>query len=340
MSTKSYRVAVVGATGAVGREMVAILADRGFPVSELVPLASSRSAGEKIEFGGKHVTVRELGPDSFAGVRIALFSAGAKVSAEYAPIAAKAGAVVVDNTSHFRMDTDVPLIVPEVNPGAIAGYKARGIIANPNCSTIQMVLVLKPIHDAARIKRVVVSTYQSVSGAGHKAVTELAEQTTALFNQREYEPKVFPHRIAFNVIPQIDVFLEGGYTKEELKMMAETKKILGDDSVKVTATCVRVPVFYAHSEAINIETEKKLTAAQVRELLSKAPGVEVVDDPATKSYPLAIHAAGKDPSFVGRIREDPTITNGIDLWCVSDNVRKGAALNAVQIAEVLIAKYL
>jgi aspartate-semialdehyde dehydrogenase len=340
MKTKTWPVAVVGATGAVGREMLKILDERAFPVGELRALASSRSAGETLEFGGKRVTVQELKPTSFDGIKIALFSAGAKVSAEYAPIAAKAGAVVVDNTSQFRMDADVPLVVPEVNPQAIAEHVKRGIIANPNCSTIQMVLVLKPIHDAARIKRVVVSTYQSVSGAGHKAVAELAEQTTAIFNQKPFEPKVFAHQIAFNVIPQIDVFLDGGYTKEELKMMAETKKILGDASIQVTATCARVPVFFGHSEAVNIETETKLTAARVREILSHAPGVEVLDDPAQKRYPMAIHAVGTDPSYVGRIREDPTIANGIDLWCVSDNVRKGAALNAVQIAEVLIREYL
>lgn len=340
MNNKSFNVAVVGATGLVGREIIKTLDQRIFPVRKLFPLASAKSADESIEFGDRHVRVAELTEDSFAGIDIALFSAGSAVSAKFAPLAAEAGAVCVDNTSHFRMDKDIPLVVPEVNPDDIAQYTKRRIIANPNCSTIQMMLVLKPIHDAATIERVVVSTYQSVSGAGKKAVDALAKQTMALFNQQEIENSVFPHRIAFNVIPQIDVFLEGGYTKEELKMMAETRKIMGDDTIRVTATCVRVPVFYGHSEAINIQTKKPLSADEVRKLLAKAPGVTVLDDPSKNLYPLASEAAGQDDTFVGRIRKDPSIENGIDLWCVSDNIRKGAALNAVQIAEVLAEKYL
>jgi aspartate-semialdehyde dehydrogenase len=271
---------------------------------------------------------------------IGLFSPGGSVSQKFAPIAGKVGCVVIDNTSAFRMDPEVPLVVPEVNAHAIAGYHKKNIIANPNCSTIQMVVALKPIHDAARIKRVVVSTYQSVSGTGKRAIKELENQVLAVYNQQEIKREVYPHQIAFNCLPHIDVFLENGYTKEEMKMVNETRKIMEDDSIRVTATTVRVPVFYSHSESVNIETEKKLTANEVREILSKAPGVVVVDNPKKSEYPLAIHAAGKDETFVGRIREDESIPNGINMWIVSDNIRKGAALNAVQIAELLIQKYL
>lgn len=335
-----FNIAVVGATGAVGTEMIRILEERDFPVKELKLLASERSAGSKLEFKGKKIKVEELKKDSFKGIDIALFSPGASVSAVYAPIAAKAGAVVIDNTSQFRMDKDVPLVVPEVNPHAIALYKKKGIIANPNCSTIQMVAALKPIHDAAKIKRVVVSTYQATSGAGKEAMDELANQTAALLSGKDIESSVFPHQIAFNLIPQIDVFLENGYTKEEMKMINETKKIMEDDSVKVTATTVRVPVFYGHSESVNIETAKKITPNEVRKLMKKAPGVELLDDPSRKIYPMPFDAAGCDATFVGRIREDESIKNGINMWIVADNIRKGAALNAVQIAEILIEKYL
>ncbi|HNY72746.1 MAG TPA: aspartate-semialdehyde dehydrogenase [Syntrophales bacterium] len=337
---KAFNVAVVGATGAVGNEMVKILEERNFPVAKLLLLASERSLGKSLEYKGQSLPVEVLKEDSFTDVRIGLFSAGGSVSEKYAPLAARAGCVVVDNTSAFRMAPDIPLVVPEVNPEAIAQYKQRGIIANPNCSTVQMVVALKPIHDAVRIKRIVVSTYQAVSGTGKKAIEELSNQTRALLGMREPAVKVYPHRIAFNCLPQIDVFLDNGYTKEEMKMVNETKKIMKDDSIAVTATTVRVPVFYAHSESINIETEKKITAAEVRELLEKAPGVKIVDDPRNLVYPLAIDAVGRDETFVGRIREDESITNGINMWVVSDNLRKGAALNAVQIAEILVRDYL
>jgi len=335
----TWSVAVVGATGAVGNEMIRILEQRDFPVGKLKLLASERSLGKSLEFRGKSCPVEVLKEDSFGGVQIGLFSAGGSISEKFAPIAAQAGCVVVDNTSAFRMVPEIPLVVPEVNPEAIAGYKNRGIIANPNCSTIQMVVALKPIHDAARIRRIVVSTYQAVSGTGKKAIDELEQQTRALLNCQEPVVKVYPHQIAFNCLPQIDVFVENGYTKEEMKMVNETKKIM-DPSIAVTATTVRVPVFYSHSESVNIETERKITVAEVKELLAGAPGVTLVDDPANRQYPLAIHAAGKDETFVGRIREDESIANGINLWVVSDNLRKGAALNAVQIAEILIRKYL
>ncbi len=340
MKKEKYNVVVGGATGAVGNEMVSILEERNFPVGELKLLASPRGAGTKIEFKGKEYTVEVMKEDSFEGMDIGLFSPGASVSQKFAPIAAKAGCVVIDNTSAFRMDPDVPLVVPEVNAHAIANYYKKNIISNPNCSTIQMVVVLKPIHDVARIKRVVVSTYQSVSGTGKRAIKELENQVLAIYNQQEIKCEVYPHQIAFNCLPHIDVFLDNGYTKEEMKMVNETKKIMEDDSIRVTATTVRVPVFYGHSESVNIETEKKITAQEVREILSKAPGVVVVDDPKNAQYPLAIYAAGKDETFVGRIREDESIPNGINLWIVADNIRKGAALNAVQIAEILIQKYL
>ena len=331
------RIAVMGATGAVGREMLKTLEQRHFPYSSIKLLASERSAGTKLVFNGGVHMVELLTEDSFKDVDIVLASAGASVSKKFAPIAARSGAVVIDNTSAFRMEPDVPLVVPEVNPHAAQRHK--GIIANPNCSTIQMVVALMPLHKAARIKRVVVSTYQATSGAGQAAMDELVAQTIAkLEGETPPPPKKFAHPIAFNVIPHIDVFLENGYTKEEMKMIQETRKIMEDDTIRVTATTVRVPVFRSHSESINIETEKKLTADEARAILRQAPGVIVVDDPAMNSYPLAIYAEGLDASFVGRIREDESIDNGLNLWCVSDNLRKGAALNAVQIAELLIEK--
>lgn len=329
-----YVVAVVGATGAVGNEMVAVLEERKFPVERLRLFASERSEGKTLSFNDKTVTVEILTENVFKGIDIALFSAGAERSLHYAPIAAKAGCVVVDNSSAWRMDPEVPLVVPEVNPHDLKWHK--GIIANPNCSTIQMVVVLKPVHDAAKIKRVVVTTFQSVSGTGKKAMDELLNQTSDLLNFKEPKPLVYPHQIAFNCLPQIDKFMEDGYTKEEIKMVNETKKIMGDDSIKVTATTVRVPVFRGHSEALNIETQKKLTANDVRALLSSAPGVIVYDVPEKNVYPLPILCAGKDEVYAGRIREDNTIDNGINMWIAADNLRKGAATNAVQIAEELI----
>jgi aspartate-semialdehyde dehydrogenase len=337
---KTYNVAVAGATGAVGNEMISVLEERVFPVKNLILLASSRSVGKTLSFKGKSVKVQELKEDSFKGIDIGLFSPGGSVSMKFAPIAAASGCVVIDNTSAFRMDPDVPLVVPEVNEHAIAGYKSKGIIANPNCSTIQMVVVLKPLHDFAKIKRVVVSTYQAVSGTGMKAIKELEQQVLNIYNARKVEIKVYPHQIAFNCLPHIDSFLDNGYTKEEMKMVNETKKIMEDYNIAVTATTVRVPVFYGHSESVNIEFEKEITPAKARALLKKAPGVKVVDDPSKNKYPLAINAAGKDDTFVGRIRRDETISHGLNMWIVADNIRKGAALNAVQIAEALIRKYL
>jgi len=337
---KKYNVAVVGATGAVGNEMVTTLEQRKFPIKKLTLLASARSIGKTLSYKGEEVPIDELKEDSFKGIDIGLFSPGGAVSTKFAPIAAASGCVVIDNTSAFRMEPDVPLIVPEVNEHAIGQYKKRGIIANPNCSTIQMVVVLKPLHDAAKIKRVVVSTYQAVSGTGKKAIYELEQQVLAIYNNKRVENKVYPWQIAFNVLPHIDSFLENGYTKEEMKMVNETKKIMEDDSIKVTATTVRVPVFYGHSESVNIEFEKDLSPDKARKLLKKAPGVRVIDDPAKNKYPLAIHAAGKDDTFVGRIRRDDSVPYGLNLWVVADNIRKGAALNAVQIAEVLVQKYL
>jgi len=340
MKGRTYAVAIAGATGAVGLEFIKVLEQRKFPVGSIKLLASERSVGKELPFHGKPVKVEKLTKDSFKGIEVALFSAGASRSLEFAPAAASSGAVVVDNSSAFRMDPEIPLVVPEVNAHAIAQYKNRGIIANPNCSTIQMVVALKPIHDAARIKRVVVSTYQAVSGTGLKAIDELLTQTRALLNSQEIQRKVYPHQIAFNCLPHIDAFLDNGYTKEEMKMVNETKKIMEDPTIRVTATTVRVPVLHSHSEAVNIETEKKLTVEAVKEILSRAPGVLVVDNPALNEYPLAIQAAGRDETFVGRIREDESIPNGINMWVVSDNIRKGAALNAVQIAEILTEKYL
>ncbi len=337
---RTYDVAVVGATGAVGTEMLRILEERDFPVGEIRPLASARSAGSTVRFRGEAVEVQELTSESFRGIHIALFSAGGSVSARFAPAAVEAGAVVVDNTSHFRMEPDVPLVVPEVNPHAIAEYRKRGIIANPNCSTIQMVVALKPLHDAARIRRIVVSTYQAVSGTGKRAIEELERQSRDVLGFRPAVPGVYPHPIAFNCLPHIDVFLDNAYTKEEMKMVNETKKILEDPSVRVTATTVRVPVFYGHSESVNVEFERPITADRARALLEQAPGVVVVDDPANNRYPLPVDAAGKDPVYVGRIRQDDTVDSGLNLWVVADNVRKGAALNAVQIAEILVREHL
>ncbi len=327
-------LAVAGATGAVGREILAILEERNFPVGDLRVLASSRSVGTPLSFRGSEYRVEELREDSFRGVDIALFSAGAERSKTFAPIAAESGAVVVDNSSAFRMDPDVPLVVPEVNTPALADH--HGIIANPNCSTIQMVVALKPLHDVARIRRIVVTTFQAVSGSGQKAMDELLAQVRALLSFQEVKHDVYPHQIAFNCLPHIDVFFPTGYSKEEMKMVHETRKILNDDRIGITATTVRVPVFRSHSESINIETEKKITAHEARELLARAEGVCVLDDPTDNSYPMPIDAAGKDETFVGRIREDESIPNGLNLWVVSDNLRKGAALNAVQIAERLI----
>ena len=337
--SKLWNVAVVGATGAVGTQMIECLEERNFPVGKIRFLASGRSAGQVLEFNGKPVLVEELTHDSFEGIDIALFSAGGARSEEFCPAAAKAGAVCIDNSSAWRMDQDVPLVVPEVNPQAIAGYTRKGIIANPNCSTIQMVVALKPLHDFAGIKRIVVSTYQAVSGTGAKAIEELRVQTGELLNGRPIKTEVYPHRIAFNCLPQIDSFCDNGYTKEEMKMVNETAKIMGT-GIKTTATCVRVPVFYGHSESINIETERKISVAKAREILEDAPGVELADNPANGDYPMAINAAGDDLVLVGRIREDNSVKNGLNLWVVADNIRKGAATNAVQIAEILIAEYL
>lgn len=336
-----YNVAMVGATGAVGEALLSILEEREFPVGELVPLASERSAGSKVKFAGKEVTVRDLARYDFAGIDIAFFSAGGSVSREHAPRAAAAGAVVIDNTSEFRYVDDVPLVVSEVNPHAIAEYTARNIIANPNCSTMQMLVALAPIHRAVGIDRINVATYQSVSGAGRSGMEELGHQTAELLNFQDVKPVKFPAQIAFNVIPHIDVFVDNGYTKEEMKMVWETRKILEDDSIQVNPTCVRVPVFYGHSEAVHIETREKIDAAAARELLEAAEGVVVVDERKDGGYPTAVgHASGKDPVFVGRIREDISHPNGLDLWVVSDNIRKGAALNAVQVAEILVREYL
>ncbi|MEO5355819.1 MAG: aspartate-semialdehyde dehydrogenase [Nitrospirae bacterium YQR-1] len=329
-----YVVAVVGATGAVGNEMIETLQMRDFPVDKLRLFASERSEGGTLTFKNAEITVERLTKGVFKGIDIALFSAGAERSREFAPDAAAAGCVVVDNSSAWRMDPEVPLVVPEVNPHDLKKHK--GIIANPNCSTIQMVVALKPIHDAVRIKRIVVSTYQAVSGTGKKAMDELLEQTGDLLHFRDIKISVYPHQIAYNCLPHIDVFLENGYTKEEMKMVHETRKIMGDGTIRVTATTVRVPVFRGHSESVNIETHRKITANEARALLSEAPGVILFDAPAKNIYPTAIDCAGKDAVYVGRVREDESIENGLNMWVVSDNLRKGAALNAVQIAEKLI----
>ena len=338
MTTKNFRVAIVGATGAVGETLIEILAERNFPVSELVPLASERSAGGKVQFNGAHLTVRDLATFDFAGVDIAFFSAGGKVSAEHAPRAAAVGAIVIDNTSQFRYDDDVPLVVAEVNPHAMKN-RPRGIVANPNCSTMQLLAVLAPIHRAVGIERIVVATYQSVSGAGRSGLEELGRQTAQLLNFQKTEQKKFPVQIAFNLIPQIDDFQDNGYTKEEMKVVWESRKILEAPDLRVAATAVRVPVFYGHSEAVTIETRDKMTPEQARALLKKAPGVEVVDQRKAGGYPTPVtHAAGKDPVYVGRIREDLSHDRGLMLWIVADNIRKGAALNAVQLAELFAAE--
>ncbi len=338
---RKYDVAVVGATGAVGEVMLEILTERKFPVGKVYAVASERSAGSTVSFGNHQLVVEDLATFDFAKVQIGLFSPGASVSKIYAPKAAAAGCVVIDNTSQFRYDDDIPLVVPEVNPHKIAEYKNRGIIANPNCSTIQMLVALKPIYDAVGIERINVATYQSVSGTGKEAIEELASQTRQLLNFQEVERKVYPRQIAFNVLPQIDVFQDNGYTKEEMKMVWETQKIMGDDAILVNATAVRVPVFYGHSEAVHIETKRKISAADARQLLEKAPGVTVLDERKDGGYPTAVtDASGKDATFVGRIREDISHPRGLNLWVVSDNIRKGAALNSIQIAEELIRKYL
>jgi len=340
VGNKKLNIAVTGATGAVGNQMLTCLEERNFPVKSVKLLASSRSAGKQLRFKGNPVEVEELTKDSFKGMDIALFSAGGGTSEKFAPYAAKDGCVVVDNSSAWRMDADVPLVVPEVNPHAVAGYTKKGIIANPNCSTIQMVIALHPLHNEYKIKRIVVSTYQAVSGTGKKAVDELSDQTRAMLNFTDCKNKVYPHRIAFNCLPHIDSFLDNGYTKEEMKMVNETRKILEDDTIGITATTVRVPVFYGHSESVNIETHKPIAAVEVKKLLENQPGIGLVDDPKNNVYPLAIDAAGQDLTLVGRIRDDESVENGINIWVVADNIRKGAATNAVQIAELLAKKYL
>jgi len=339
--TVEIDIALVGATGAVGEAMIEILEQRDFPVGTLYPLASARSAGKTLRFRGKSVTVQDLAEFDFAKAQIGLFSAGGEISATYAPVAAAAGCVVVDNTSHFRRDEDIPLIVPEVNPHALAGYTTRNIIANPNCSTIQMLVALKPIYDAVGISRINVATYQAVSGTGKEGIEELATQTAKLLNGQSIECNVYPKQIAFNLLPHIDTFQDNGYTREEMKMVWETRKIFEDESIEVNPTCVRVPVFYGHSEAVHIETGSKLTAADARQLLSAAPGVTVIDEQRDGGYSTPVgDAAGTDPVFVSRIREDISHPLGLNLWVVSDNVRKGAALNSVQIAELLAQSYL
>jgi len=340
MAKKKFNVAIAGATGAVGNQMISCLEERKFPIKHIKLLASSRSVGLKVDYRGDSVAVEELTESSFKGVDIALFSAGGGTSEKYAPLAAKDGCVVIDNSSAWRMDPEVPLVVPEVNPHAIKQYTNKGIIANPNCSTIQMVVPLYPLHKKYDIKRIVVSTYQAVSGTGKEAIDELDRQIRAIINFKDYENKVYPHTIAFNCLPHIDVFLENDYTKEEMKMVYETRKILEDDAIRITATTVRVPVFYGHSESINIETKENISAQDVKSILEETPGVKVVDDPKNNIYPLAIDAAGQDFTLVGRIRDDESIPNGINMWVVADNIRKGAATNAVQIAEILAEKYL
>ena len=336
-----YDVAVVGATGAVGETMISILEERDFPVGKLYPLASSRSVGKTVMFRGKPIKITDLAEFDFSAAQIGLFSAGGSISEKFAPIAAAAGCVVIDNTSHFRRDEDIPLVVPEVNSEALADYGRRNIIANPNCSTIQMLVALKPIYDAVGIERINVATYQAVSGTGKEAIEELAGQTATLLNGQSVDPEVYPKQIAFNALPQIDTFQDNGYTREEMKMVWETQKIFDDHAIAVNPTCVRIPVFYGHSEAVHIETVDKITAQEARALLAAAPGVTVVDTHEDGGYATAVtDSAGNDPVFVSRIREDISHPKGLNLWIVSDNVRKGAALNSVQIAESLIATYL
>jgi aspartate-semialdehyde dehydrogenase len=339
--SKQWNVAVVGATGLVGSTMLSILEQRNFPIGELFPLASARSVGKTVRFKGRDVPVQDLATFDFSKAQIGLFSAGGSVSAEFAPKAGKAGCVVIDNTSHFRYDNDIPLVVTEVNPHAIAGYKTRNIIANPNCSTMQMVVALKPIQDAVGIDRINVATYQSVSGGGQKAINELVDQSRAIAAGQPVTAKVIAKQIANNCVPHIDVFLDNGYTKEEMKMHWETQKIMEDSAIRVNATAVRVPVYMGHSEAVHIETRRKISVEQVRELLKKAPGVVLMDERRAGGYPTAVtDAAGQDPVYVGRIREDISHERGLDLWIVADNIRKGAALNSVQIAEILVKDYL
>ena len=334
-----YNVAVVGATGNVGREMLKILDERQFPVAEVTALASKRSAGKQVSFGDKTLTVKSLEDFNFTGTDIALFSAGGSVAAKYAPIAASQGCIVIDNSSHFRMDPDVPLIVPEVNAAAAAGYTKKNIIANPNCSTAQLVVALKPLHDAVKIKRVVVSTYQSTSGGGMEAMDELFNQTKGIYVNDAPTPEIFTKQIAFNVIPHIDVFMDDRYTKEEWKMIVETKKIV-DKSIKLTATCVRVPTFIGHAESVNVEFESELSADEARSILREAPGILVVDDPEENAYVTPVECAGEDATYISRLRDDSTVDYGINFWCVSDNLRKGAALNAIQIAELIGREFL
>ena len=339
--TDRFDVAIVGATGVVGESMLEILAERKFPVGDIYALASERSVGMNVAFGNRELTVQDLAGFDFSQVKIGLFSAGGSISAEYAPRAAEAGCVVVDNTSHFRYDDDIPLVVPEVNAEAIGGYTSRGIIANPNCSTIQMVVALKPIYDAVGIERINVATYQAVSGAGRSAIEELVRQVTMMLNGRPLDIEGAAKQIAFNAVPHIDTFQENRYTKEEMKMVWETRKIFGDPDILVNPTAVRIPAFYGHSEAVHIETRDKISAAEVCELLRNAPGVELVDGVETGAYPTAVtEASGNDPVYVGRVREDISHPRGIDLWVVADNIRKGAALNSVQIAEILAKNYL
>ena len=339
--TKKYDVAVVGATGVVGQAMLEILAERKFPVGKIHALASERSIGKKVEFGNRELTVSDLAEFDFSTVQIGLFSAGGSISAEFAPRAAAAGCVVIDNTSHFRYDDDIPLVVPEVNPDAIAAHKDRGIIANPNCSTIQMVVALKPIYDAVGIERINVATYQAVSGAGRDAMDELVRQTSLLMNGRPLELEGDAKQIAFNAVPHIDSFQDNGYTREEMKMVWETRKIFGDENIQVNPTAVRIPVFYGHSEAVHIETKNRISAEKARELLANAPGVTLIDGHQTGQYPTAVSdSSGSDPVYVGRVREDISHPRGLNLWVVSDNIRKGAALNSVQIAEILAKNHL
>ena len=340
MKKDSYNVAIAGATGAVGQEMMDILKERNFPLGELRLLASERSAGKEIEFDGKNIKVQVLDENSFDGIDIALFSAGGSRSKEFASAAANSGAIVVDNSSAFRMDEDVPLVIPEINPDAVAGYRNKGIVANPNCTTAVTVMALKPLHDLGKIKRVIASSYQAVSGAGAQAIEELRNQTLAWANSEEIKSDAFPYQIAFNLLPQIDSFVDSGYTKEEMKLHNETRKILEDSEMALTATTVRVPVFRAHSVSVNIETERKITVDEAKEALSSFPGVSVLDDPGALKYPMPIDVAGKDDCIVGRIREDYTVENGLSFWIVGDQLRKGAALNAVQIAELLIGDYI
>ncbi|MCD4744462.1 MAG: aspartate-semialdehyde dehydrogenase [Desulfobacteraceae bacterium] len=340
MVEKKLNVIVAGATGAVGAQMLTCLEEQSFPINNFKLLASSRSAGKKIKFRDETFVVEEMTKNSFKGYDIALFSAGGSTSLEFAPASAEAGCVVVDNSSAWRMDTDIPLVVPEVNPDAVAQYKNKGIIANPNCSTIQMVVALNPIYRNFGIKRLVISTYQAVSGSGVKAVNELREQVRAVMEGKSPVAKVYPHPIAFNALPHIDSFLDSGYSKEEMKMVNETRKILNDETIMITATAVRVPVFNSHSESVNIETKEHATCEQIRGVLNTAPGVKVLDDPQNNVYPLALDAHGNDLTFVGRIRQDLSIENGIDIWIVSDNIRKGAATNTVQIGRLLAEKYL